>query len=75
MKQIIHNPNCPAGLDRLIYDITTIRKTGKLPGHTGPHGSKPTERWMKYAKCVLDPVFLYMDLSLQSPALDATVKE
>ena len=44
MKNIIHNPNCPVNLNRLIKDIVTIKKTGKLPGHTGPHGSKPTER-------------------------------
>ena len=75
MKQTIHNSNCPSNLRRIIDDITTIKKTGKLPGHTGPHGSKPTERWMKYAKCVLDPVFLYTVLSLQSPVLDAKVKE
>ena len=57
MKQTIHNSNCPSDLRRLIDDIATIKKTGKLPGHTGPHGTKPTERWMKYVKCVLDPGF------------------
>ena len=44
MKKIIHNPNCPATIDRLVYDITTIKKSGKLPGHTGPHGTKPNKR-------------------------------
>ena len=29
---------------RLINDILTIKKTGKLSGHTGPHGAKPTTR-------------------------------
>ena len=44
MKKIIHNPNCPADLNRLVDDIATIKKTGKLPGHTGPHGTSPTKR-------------------------------
>ena len=51
MKQAIHNSNCPSDLRRLIDDITTIKKSGKLPGHTGPHGTKPTKRWKKYVKC------------------------
>ena len=25
-------------------NILTIKKTGKLAGHTGPHGAKPTTR-------------------------------
>ena len=29
---------------RLVNDILTIKKTGKLAGHTGPHGAKPTTR-------------------------------
>jgi hypothetical protein len=29
---------------RLIKDIATIRRSGKLPGHTGPHGAKPNKR-------------------------------
>ena len=29
---------------RIIQDITIIKRSGKLPGHTGPHGAKPTER-------------------------------
>jgi len=29
---------------RLINDILTIKKTGKLAGHTGPHGAKPSKR-------------------------------
>jgi len=29
---------------RLINDILTIKKTGKLSGHTGPHGAKPNKR-------------------------------
>ena len=31
---------------RLINDILTIKKTGKLAGHTGPHGAKPNKRQM-----------------------------
>ena len=31
---------------RLINDILTIKKTGKLSGHTGPHGANPNKRWM-----------------------------
>ena len=29
---------------RLINDILTIKKTGKLAGHTGPRGAKPNKR-------------------------------
>ena len=31
-------------IKRLVKDIVTIRKSGKLPGHTGPHGAKPDKR-------------------------------
>jgi len=31
-------------IKRLIKDIATIRRSGKLPGHTGPHGAKPNKR-------------------------------
>ena len=31
-------------LKQLIQEIKTIKKSGKLSGHTGPHGAKPTER-------------------------------
>ena len=38
---------------RLINDILTIKKTGKLSGHTGPHGAKPDKRWMIFKIAVL----------------------
>ena len=28
----------------LVRDILAIKKTGKLLGHTGPHGAKPNKR-------------------------------
>ena len=31
-------------LRQLIDDIKTIKKSGKLSGHTGPHGAKPNKR-------------------------------
>jgi len=31
-------------LKQLIQEIKAIKKSGKLSGHTGPHGAKPTER-------------------------------
>jgi hypothetical protein len=31
-------------IKRLVKDIITIRKSGKLPGHTGPHGTTPDKR-------------------------------
>jgi hypothetical protein len=31
-------------LRQLIQDIKIIKKSGKLSGHTGPHGAKLTER-------------------------------
>ena len=31
-------------IKRLVKDIVTIRRSGKLPGHTGPHGAKPDKR-------------------------------
>ena len=31
-------------IKRLINDLVTIKKSGKLPGHTGPHGAKPNKR-------------------------------
>jgi hypothetical protein len=31
-------------IKRLIKDIMTIKKSGKLPGHTGPHGANPDKR-------------------------------
>jgi len=29
---------------QLISDILTIKISGKLSGHTGPHGAKPNKR-------------------------------
>ena len=34
----------PLRLKQLINDILTIKRTGKLSGHTGPHGAKPNKR-------------------------------
>ena len=31
-------------IKRLIKDITIIKRSGKLPGHTGPHGTTPDKR-------------------------------
>ena len=31
-------------IKRLINDLVTIKKSGKLPGHTGPHGATPDKR-------------------------------
>jgi hypothetical protein len=31
-------------IKRLINDLVTIKKSGKLPGHTGPRGAKPNKR-------------------------------
>jgi hypothetical protein len=31
-------------IKRLVKDIITIRKSGKLPGHTGPRGANPDKR-------------------------------
>ena len=31
-------------IKRLINDLITIKKSGKLPGHTGPHGVTPDKR-------------------------------
>jgi hypothetical protein len=31
-------------IKRLINDITIIKRSGKLPGHTGPHGATPDKR-------------------------------
>ena len=31
-------------IKRLIKDITIIKRSGKLPGHTGPHGANPDKR-------------------------------
>ena len=29
---------------QLINDLLTIKKSGHLSGHTGPHGAKPNKR-------------------------------
>ena len=31
-------------IKRLVKDIVTIKRSGKLPGHTGPHGVTPDKR-------------------------------
>jgi|TARA_R100001086_G_C11612870_1_gene196491 hypothetical protein len=31
-------------IKRLIKDITIIKRSGKLPGHTGLHGATPDKR-------------------------------
>jgi|TARA_R100000656_G_scaffold62232_1_gene47991 hypothetical protein len=31
-------------LKQLIRDIKAIKKSGKLSGHTGPHGANPNKR-------------------------------
>ena len=31
-------------IKRLVKDIVTIRRSGKLPGHTGPRGANPDKR-------------------------------
>jgi hypothetical protein len=31
-------------IKRLIKDITIIKRSGKLPGHTGLRGAKPNKR-------------------------------
>ena len=31
-------------IKRLINDLVTIKKSGKLPGHTGPRGANPNKR-------------------------------
>jgi len=31
-------------IKRLIKDIVTIKRSGKLPGHTGPRGANPDKR-------------------------------
>ena len=31
-------------IQRLVQDILAIKKTGKLLGHTGPHGAKPYKK-------------------------------
>ena len=31
-------------IKRLVKDIITIKRSGKLPGHTGPRGANPDKR-------------------------------
>ena len=31
-------------IKRLVKDIVTIKRSGKLPGHTGPRGANPDKR-------------------------------